>query len=86
MKTGAIETLKANDVENNIPLDKKETTLQQDGAQIQIHVSSPPSEKKKQKRSNSTTQVLSEAEVYAKDSIIRQNLLGPLSFDDLYYT
>ncbi|VDL63454.1 unnamed protein product [Nippostrongylus brasiliensis] len=54
---------------------------------IQIHVM-PPQNGRGSQPAAVPPSPIEEAveEVYQKDSVVRQNLLGPLSFDDLYYT
>ncbi|KAK6752984.1 hypothetical protein RB195_012537 [Necator americanus] len=86
IRTGAIETVKTELEGGETSQEKKPAGVQADETQIQVHVIPPQGESSKQRKASSTIEVESEAEVYQKNSIVRQNLLGPLSFDDLYYT
>ncbi|EPB75374.1 hypothetical protein ANCCEY_05533 [Ancylostoma ceylanicum] len=85
IRTGALDKMKTESEDETNCLEKKEMQVQQDGNQVKVHVV-PPRERRTPKTNSSAIEVESEAEVYPKTSIVRQNLLGPLSFDDLYYT
>uniref|UniRef100_A0A1I7XLR7 DUF4808 domain-containing protein n=1 Tax=Heterorhabditis bacteriophora TaxID=37862 RepID=A0A1I7XLR7_HETBA len=89
MKNDEFKNLKSHteDIES---LTAKDTKVDHDGEQVQIHVMGEPcngvggcSHHGLVKPTGTETEVSAETQ---PKSIIRQNLLGPLSFDDLYYT
>ncbi|RCN24006.1 hypothetical protein ANCCAN_30305 [Ancylostoma caninum] len=86
IRTGALERIKSESEDETNCLEKRESQVKQDGNQVKVHVVPPREPRRAQKTSSSAIEVESEAEVYPKTSIVRQNLLGPLTFDDLYYT
>ncbi|WKY09554.1 hypothetical protein Q1695_002147 [Nippostrongylus brasiliensis] len=86
IRTGAIDRAKLASVDVEAG-SKKDVRIDHDGDKIQIHVM-PPQNGRGSQPAAVPPSPIEEAveEVYQKDSVVRQNLLGPLSFDDLYYT
>ncbi|XGW04559.1 hypothetical protein V3C99_015609 [Haemonchus contortus] len=87
IRTGALERVKqaSEDVEAVEQPQKKQLRVDQQGDQIQVHV--VPSQNGDSQLTMPSSQIEEVTDdICSKPSIIRQNLLGPLSFDDLYYT
>ncbi|CAI4224806.1 unnamed protein product [Auanema sp. JU1783] len=79
---------------NEVPSSKRETTVSAEGNQIEVHVTDDKSPDRSSMGQNAKRKPVTQAIVVdethfpreERKSVIRENLLGPLSFDDLYYT
>ncbi|KAK5984559.1 hypothetical protein GCK32_017374 [Trichostrongylus colubriformis] len=89
IRSGALDRLKQGtaDIEAAEQPVKKQLRVDQQGDQIQVHVVPSQNCGSQPTAHTSAIEEVTEAdELCTKPSVVRQNLLGPLTFDDLYYT